>query len=361
MKSWLRKKSNPKLEERLLKAAENGILEDLKECLAQNVNVNASDSSRGRTALHWASENGHLEMVQYLVRDSKADVEAKMNNGCTALQRVSWNGHLEVVRYLVRYGKANVNAKDNNGWTALHLSSQQGFLKVVQCLVRDGQVHVNAKDNNGWTALHLASQKGRLEVVQYLVRHGKARVNAVTTSKQMALQVARKFGKENVVNFLTDCIQSTANVIPKESSATDPSIESPMQKQLVPIEKNDSKKVNNDKEILTSRNELQRMINDPMAEPSCWGIKYLEECTGSFTSKVLGEGAFGKVYFGCDKVLGFQFAVKRVPMTVPDPDTLKTIVDSFRREVLVRCSSCILCRAFNRFLIVFLMPDKNRY
>jgi hypothetical protein len=107
-----------------------------------------------------------------------------------------------------------------------------------------------------------------------------------------------------------------------------------------------------DADIVSNRNELDRVINDPTAEPTIWKLKYLQHCTNDFTSKVLGEGAFGKVYFGCDKVLGQYFAVKRVPLVVPDQDVLEQITLSFKREVSVRTifsveiPCIILCRCF---------------
>ena len=107
-------------------------------------------------------------------------------------------------------------------------------------------------------------------------------------------------------------------------------------------------------------NELQRMLHDPSAEPTSWSIKYLNDSTDNFSSKVLGEGAFGKVFFGCDKMLGFQFAVKRVLLTVPDPDSLKTIIDSFRREVLVRPSfSFVSFQMFASFFILFSLHSRT--
>jgi ankyrin repeat protein len=291
----------------------------------------------GWTALHCASLSGHLEMVQYLVRDGKANVEAETNGGCTALHWASQNGHLDVVQYLVREGKANVEAETNGGWTALHYACRNGHLAVVQYLVQDGKANVEAKVNDGCTALHVACLNGHLAVVQYLVQDGNVNFYAVTNEDKSALDLALEKGKYNVVEFLFDYFKDRPISIPTSSPTADSLFESMISQGVAGTNIGDNNEEDNEKEIIDSRNELQRVLSDPMAEPACWNVKYLEECTDNFTSKVLGEGAFGKVYFGCDKVLGFPFAVKRVPLTVPDPDILNTIVDSFRREVLVCC------------------------
>ena len=81
---------------------------------------------------------------------------------------------------------------------------------------------------------------------------------------------------------------------------------------------------------------MEMQIKDPTTDPSLLSIKYLELCTDNFTSKVLGKGAFGKVYFGCDKEIGLQIAVKRITLQIPDQETLDEITLSFKREIAVR-------------------------
>jgi hypothetical protein len=77
---------------------------------------------------------------------------------------------------------------------------------------------------------------------------------------------------------------------------------------------------------------LDRVWSQPDAEPACLSLKYINECTNNFSSKILGEGAFGVVYFGTDNKLGLQFAVKRVPLQVPTNAALDQITLSFKRE-----------------------------
>jgi serine/threonine protein kinase len=66
-------------------------------------------------------------------------------------------------------------------------------------------------------------------------------------------------------------------------------------------------------------------------------LRYINECTNSFTSKELGKGAFGEVFLGEDSELDRQFAVKRTPMQVPTKGALKEIILSLKREISVSC------------------------
>jgi hypothetical protein len=92
---------------------------------------------------------------------------------------------------------------------------------------------------------------------------------------------------------------------------------------------------NKNEEINANRQGMKSLINNSAVDPIILSLKYLEMCTNNFTSKVLGEGAFGKVYLGYDKALGIQFAVKRISLQIPDQKALNEITLSFNREIAV--------------------------
>jgi ankyrin repeat protein len=334
-------------------ASGNGCLEIVKYLLQPNGNtdVEATDND-GQTALHFACSNGHLGVVTYLVESGHAMVEAKSSTKKTALHTASENGFLEVVKYLIEDSKASVEAKDNNRWTALHYASLCGHLDIVKLLIENGNANVEARNNCGKTPLHVASGFGHLEIVQYLVDQCGADVDSLATRKNTArkktpLDLAKEKGKRDVVEYLSKVmnITTTDHHPHGTSDAEKEGPSQPIVPQLLPQQSTNDSTINLDDVVcepntadvfVSNRQELERMIHDPTSEPTIWTLEYLQQCTNNFTSKVLGEGAFGKVYFGCDKVLGQQFAVKRVPLIVPDEDVLEQITFSFKREISVR-------------------------
>lgn len=50
-------------------AAESGSLHAIKSLVKAKVNVNSTDTSYGRTALHFAVEGGHKEIVEFLLKE----------------------------------------------------------------------------------------------------------------------------------------------------------------------------------------------------------------------------------------------------------------------------------------------------
>ena len=91
----------------------------------------------------------------------------------------------------------------------------------------------------------------------------------------------------------------------------------------------------NDVAIEKSRVDIACMIDDPTLEPICLSFQYISACTKNFTSKILGKGAFGSVYYGYDETIQLQFAVKRVPIQIMNQETMDKITLSFKREISV--------------------------
>jgi hypothetical protein len=87
--------------------------------------------------------------------------------------------------------------------------------------------------------------------------------------------------------------------------------------------------------MATNRSALKVVVHNPSANPVVFSLNYLQDCTNNFTSKELGKGAYGKVYFGCDKELGIQLAVKCIPLQVMNQETIDQITFSFQREIAV--------------------------
>ena len=114
------------LDERLLKAAQEGPLEEVKELLKSNANIEAKGYSQV-TPLHYAAYYGHRDIVGLLL-EKKADIQAKDQFQTTPLHLAALSENQEVVTLLLEKG-ADLGAKDCHGSTPLSdiLDRQMGL------------------------------------------------------------------------------------------------------------------------------------------------------------------------------------------------------------------------------------------
>jgi ankyrin repeat protein len=152
----------------LLRAAERGDVNSVKQSLALHAPVNAADP-KGKTPLMYAAAVGNSELVELLLAKG-AEVNQKNAGGGTALMYAAWNGHVAIVQTLLAKG-ADINAQDNDGWSALIDAARNGHGEVVRLLLARG-AQINLKSNDGETALGEARAKNHTDVVSLLTQAG---------------------------------------------------------------------------------------------------------------------------------------------------------------------------------------------
>jgi Ankyrin repeats (3 copies) len=103
-------------EEYMLDGARYGDIEDVREALGNQADVNAPDTT-GRTALHMAAANGHAAVVELLLANG-ANTEHANTAGNTALHWACVGGSVEVAKMLLKHG-ANASALNNADRTPL--------------------------------------------------------------------------------------------------------------------------------------------------------------------------------------------------------------------------------------------------
>mmetsp|Transcript_54935 Transcript_54935/g.101676 ORF Transcript_54935/g.101676 Transcript_54935/m.101676 type:complete len:317 (-) Transcript_54935:215-1165(-) len=91
------KDRSPQSAEKLIAAAKSGDIATVRECLASNVDPDAS--SKGVTALYVAAEQGKLDVVEELLKNG-ADVNKGGKDGQTPLQAAFLRGHRDVLKVL---------------------------------------------------------------------------------------------------------------------------------------------------------------------------------------------------------------------------------------------------------------------
>lgn len=190
-----------------LLAAELGNLHQLKTCLTQGVDINASNR-QGQTAITLASLNQHYDCVSVLISagvdinqqdrtclnpfllsclnndikllqlilPAKPDLNCLTRFGGVGLTPACEKGHIEIVKILLAETDINVNHTNFVGWTPLLEAivlndggpTQQAIVKLL--LEHDASPHMT--DKYGKTPLELAQEKGFEEIAQLLISAG---------------------------------------------------------------------------------------------------------------------------------------------------------------------------------------------
>ncbi|WBM69698.1 ankyrin repeat domain-containing protein [Buttiauxella sp. WJP83] len=190
-----------------LNAAEQGQLENLKQCLNDGVDINATNR-QGRTAITLASLHQKYDCIDYLIA-AGADINKQdetcfnpfllscLNNDLTLLRLIlpanpdlnvlsrfggvgitpaSEKGHVEIVRELVTRTEINVNHTNFVGWTplleAIVLNDGGPKQQEIVKLLLDHGANPHMTDKYGKSPLTLARDKGYHEIAELLVNAG---------------------------------------------------------------------------------------------------------------------------------------------------------------------------------------------
>ncbi len=218
------------LNEELLKAADEGRLEDVSKLLEKGADVNAKDDY-GWTALMLACENRDMDMFGELASRKDIDFKAKdmtgktafdhdksgafqgINGiganaknaaGVTALMGACENGHTDVARLLLEKG-ADIKAKDDYGKTAFDYDKSgilQGIMnEELLKACKEGRfddvpkwlekgADVNARAEDGSTPLMWVVMEGDVKTAKLLIQKG-ADVNAKDKTGENAFDYAQ--------------------------------------------------------------------------------------------------------------------------------------------------------------------------
>ncbi|XP_047104837.1 poly [ADP-ribose] polymerase tankyrase-1-like [Schistocerca piceifrons] len=156
---------------RLIEAAKQGAVEQLRELLAAGADVGAREEGwlgNSCTALHLAARGGHVAAASCLV-GAGAEVDARDSRyQSTPLHLAAFSGHAGVVRLLVG-ASADPNARDRWGRTPLHWAAETGRAEAAAELLLAGADR-GARDEDGRTPLDLARQEGKQELVDMLTQ-----------------------------------------------------------------------------------------------------------------------------------------------------------------------------------------------
>ncbi|XP_064213856.1 protein TANC2 isoform X6 [Tribolium castaneum] len=187
----------------LVAAASQGHVDIVEYLLDMaEVNVDATDSVTGETALTVAAANGchgvctaligrgaslsvcnkkemaplllavkegHWAVAERLIQNHAA-IEQSDNVGRSPLMLAASEGHVGLIELLLNKG-AEINKEDREGLSPLSWACLRGKLKALQCLIERG-ANINHTDKTGRTPLDLAAFQGNPATVQLLLDSG---------------------------------------------------------------------------------------------------------------------------------------------------------------------------------------------
>ncbi|XP_049938312.1 ankyrin-1-like [Schistocerca serialis cubense] len=151
---------------RLIRAAQEGTVEELQELLSAGADVGVRDKNVLRqTALHYAAAKGHVEVVKCLL-EGGAEVDSRDTWQETPLHKAAYNGHTGVVQLLVA-SSADPNASNCCGCMPLHFAADRGHTETAAALLEAGADRL-ASDKDGNTPKYFAERKNHHQLVQML-------------------------------------------------------------------------------------------------------------------------------------------------------------------------------------------------
>ncbi len=221
----------------LLKSAEEGDLQGVKEALAGGADLKVKDEFFKNTALHLACDNGHLDIVEFLI---SLDPDISTMNGIdmTPLHMAVRNGHGHIVKYLceknlpitgrilndvLTVARMSVYSNDiiykmvydyrlrivrpapkesGDPDELLLLSAESGdYERVVEALKQGA--NPNTVDDRGMLPILWAALRGHFDIVKYLVENG-ANINGTNHADWTALMQASMEGHLDIVKYLIE-------------------------------------------------------------------------------------------------------------------------------------------------------------
>ena len=152
-------------------ASKNGNVEEVKEILGKNpnLNVNWGDGAAGWTALRVACDDGHDSIVSILLIHPEVDVNLKDSYGNTPFIIACANGCTSSVRLLLKDPRAKLNEPGHDRYSPLWCAVYNGHLDVVKWWIASGRVmDLGIPKDPRTDAIEMAMYNGPTEVVTLL-------------------------------------------------------------------------------------------------------------------------------------------------------------------------------------------------
>jgi ankyrin repeat protein len=184
-----------------------------------NIDIDAKETSGGRTALILAVMSNHSQVVrELLIKGANADV--KDMKGYNALLWAVNDGNATILEIIVHL-RPGLSCRDEYGRGLLHLAAVKGHDHLFHThMLSDNSLELNAVDDLGMTPLHLACQAGSLETVRTLLDRG-ADISAKDKFGRAPVDVAYQYGNSRLIDKVGPNYQLViGSYIPRDEDVT---------------------------------------------------------------------------------------------------------------------------------------------
>ncbi len=158
-------------EKDLFRASKLGRLQDMKNLLAEGVDINIKDSSEA-TPLYYAVNRRDVKMVELLLSYEGIDVNIQDYHGDTPLHLAAKKGYVDIAELLLDKN-ADVNKANKEGEIVLHNALSTPYDKELIPLFINRGVDVNTqKEGDRSAAIHIAAWAGKVDIYKLLLEYG---------------------------------------------------------------------------------------------------------------------------------------------------------------------------------------------
>jgi uncharacterized protein len=189
--------------DRYFAAAEHGDISTIERCLADGVDIDATNRRR-RTAILVAAINRHYDVVEKLI-SAGADIDKQDETNFNPFTYGCIKNDLRLVRMLIDAG-TDVERLTRFGGVGLHPAAEKGYVELVAELLERTDINVNHTNWVGWTPLLEAiilndGGPAQQEIVKLLLDHG---ANPEMTDKygKTPRELAENLGYAEIADLL---------------------------------------------------------------------------------------------------------------------------------------------------------------
>lgn len=205
----------------LIRAAETGNKELIKQCLNNQVDINEPGGRMSAPALHYAIYYKHSDIVVSLIEHG-ATLDCKDKEGLSAIQRAVFIAAPRIVRLLqkkgalfehpdfdkaywgnlIDYSYANLSLVDSIGSTLMHYAAANDQIQTL-IFLKEQEAPISPRDKNANTPLLRAALNGHIEIINCLLKYG-ADLDEKNDQGNTALHLAALNGHTKIVIWLLE-------------------------------------------------------------------------------------------------------------------------------------------------------------